>query len=82
MAGARNLAARNAASLARQVEAFNLLHPAGSRVRAWTGHFRDGEPKVGEIGEAGAWVLAGHTVVVSITGISGCVAISHVEACD
>ena len=79
MAPWKPLAERIAASLKRQCEAFDLLHPVGSTVRCWKGERGDGPGYVGQVREPGAYVLSGHTAVVFVTGVSGCIALTHVE---
>lgn len=70
---------RNATSLKRQCEAFNSSHPIGSTVRCWKGLRGDGPGYIGQVREPGAYVLSGHTAVVHLTGVSGCIAVTHVE---
>lgn len=62
-----------------QVKRFNAALPPGSRVVAWKGVMGDGPGIEGEV-RAPAYILSGHTPVVHITGISGCIALSHVIA--
>lgn len=62
---------------ALQAEAFNKHSPRGSQVRYWTGAI-EGEGKIG-ITRSDAGVLGGHTAVVMICGVVGCVALSHVR---
>ena len=81
MARPGSLSARQAVSLHRQCVAFNLLHPAGTRVRGWRGLVGRGTPVEGVILEPGAYVLGDHSAVVRISGCSGCIAVTHVEAC-
>jgi hypothetical protein len=59
---------------------FNKEHPAGATVHVWTGVMHDGPPKVGTVRAPGAYVMGGHSAVVHVEGVRGCVAISHVEA--
>lgn len=62
-----------------QVARFNADHPPGSRVIAWKGIMGDGPGVEGEV-RSPAYVLSGHTPVVHVTNISGCVALTHVLA--
>jgi len=61
----------------RLVADFNARTPVGTSVRYWTG-MREGEGKVSTT-RTPAHVLGGHTAVVWLEGVSGCVALSHVE---
>lgn len=60
-----------------KADAWNARYPVGTPVRYWTG-LREGPGKTGET-RAAAEVLKGHTAVVWVTGLAGCVALSHVE---
>lgn len=66
------------AKVQKEVDAFNAAHPVGTRVRFWTG-LREGEGKVSTT-RSDAQALSGHTAVVWLTGVSGCVSLSHVQA--
>lgn len=72
----------NQAEMAKQCERFNDRNPVGSKVRVWTGLLHDGPGKVGEVTAPGAYVLSGHTAVVHVMGVSGCVALSHVAPAE
>lgn len=67
--------------LQKQCDDFNTQNPVGSMVRAWTGVRGDGPGKVGAV-RFPAYVLSGHTPVVFVVGIRGCVALSHVVPAD
>ena len=62
-----------------ECERFNRLHPAGTEVRVWTGLMHDGPGTVGRVAEPGAYVMSGHTPVVHVSGVRGCIALTHVE---
>jgi hypothetical protein len=66
----------NPKKLQAEVDRFNAAHPVGSNVRAWTGLMGEGPGQVGHVREP-AYVLGGHTAVVHLTGVRGCVALSH-----
>lgn len=59
------------------VRKWNKSFPIGTKVRYWTG-VREG---IGNISttRTEAQFLGGHTPIVWIEGVSGCVALSHVE---
>jgi hypothetical protein len=59
------------------VDAWNRDCPVGTRVRYWT-LAREGEGRVSTT-RSKAEVLSGHTAVVWIEGVAGCVALSHVK---
>jgi len=61
----------------RKCDAFNKAHPVGSTVRYWKGA-REGEGNLGET-RSEAHVLGEHTAVVWISGVAGCIALTHVE---
>jgi hypothetical protein len=66
------------AQLKKACVAFNLRHQVGDEITVYTG--RVGEnPKVGKI-MFPAEVLSGHTPVVWVEGVRGCVALSHTAA--
>ena len=65
-----------AAQAAREVEAWNRLHPVGVTVRYWRG-LREGEGAISRTRSA-AWVVCDHAAVL-IEGTSGSIALSHVE---
>lgn len=58
---------------------FNAAHPVGTVMHAWTGAMGEGPPKVGTVREPGAYILGGHTPVVFLDGVRGCVALTHVR---
>jgi hypothetical protein len=59
------------------VAAWNSLYPIGTSVRYWRG-IRAGEGRTG-VTRSPAWLLGGHTPVVSIHNTSGGIALTHVE---
>lgn len=61
----------------RAVEAWNGVHPVGTEVVYWPG-VRAGCGIVG-VTSTEAVLLGGHTAVVWLSGVSGCIALSHVE---
>ena len=61
----------------RECEAWNARHPIGTMVRYWRGT-RDGEPSGTGPTTFAACVLGG-VAVLWVRGLSGCVALSHVE---
>ena len=61
-----------------QVRQWNLYHPVGTEVRYWT-MARRGEPSGKSKTRSAAELLGGHTAVVWITGLTDCVALSHVD---
>ena len=61
-----------------QVRLFNAAYRVGTLCRYWTGE-REGEGKIAAT-RSEAQMLSGHTAVVWLEGVSGCVALSHVEA--
>ena len=69
--------ARPAADPQVAADAFNEAHPVGTRMRYWKG-LRQGEPTGHAIVRAPASVMGG-SAVVWLEGVSGCVALSHVE---
>lgn len=62
----------------READAWNARHPVGTVVRYWRG-LREGEPSGEGAVRHPAQEVCG-TASVWVTGCSGCVAISHVEA--
>lgn len=71
-----NKIARSTISLQKLVDKWNKQFPVGTQVRYWTG-VREG---IGNLSftKTAAEVLEGHTAVVWLDGVSGCVALSHV----
>ena len=67
-------------------EKFNRDHKVGTPVKYWIGaRRRDREGRDLDGGSVSktaseAFVVGGHSAVVMIDGVSGCVAISHVKA--
>ncbi|MER7166991.1 hypothetical protein ABT336_13115 [Micromonospora sp. NPDC000207] len=57
--------------------AFNSIHPVETPVRYWTG-VREGAGRTGRT-RTPAQVLSGHTAVVWLHGVSGCINLTHVE---
>lgn len=70
----------NPLAMKAAVDDFNARYVPGTIVKCWTGVMHDGEPKIGAVREPGAYILSGHTPVVHIEGVSGCVSLSHVRA--
>jgi hypothetical protein len=69
--------ARRELGEARAVIDFNEKHLVGTKVRYWKGAKR-GEPN-GESCTVGPASLVGGSGVVWLDGVSGCIALSHVE---
>ncbi|WP_346536985.1 hypothetical protein [Micromonospora sp. DPT] len=61
----------------RRVELFNAIHPVGTTVRYWKG-VREGDGKTSTT-RTEAQLLSGHTAVVWLEGVSGCIALTHIE---
>ncbi|MDH6460150.1 hypothetical protein M2302_000301 [Micromonospora sp. A200] len=61
----------------RRVELFNAAHPIGTTVRYWKG-VREGDGKTSTT-RTEAQLLSGHTAVVWLEGVSGCIALTHIE---
>lgn len=72
-----NELAKSTISPTKLVAKWNERFPVGTQVRYWTG-VREGSGKV-SVTRSEAEVLSGHTAVVWIKDVSGCVALSHVE---
>lgn len=69
-------------TLARQralVEEFNRQLPVGTKVRYWKLAMA-GEPSGEAVTRTPAELLGGHTAVVWLDGVTGCMAVDHVEA--
>lgn len=66
------------AVVAAVVARWNEAHQKGTRVRYWKGP-REGEPTGEATTRAPAEALGGHTAVVWLDGVSGCIALTHVE---
>jgi hypothetical protein len=64
-------------SPAKAVAKFNAAFPIATSVRYWTGS-RDGIGRVSKT-RTEASVLYGHTAVVWLDDVAGCIALSHVE---
>lgn len=60
--------------------AFNDAHPIGTPVRYWKG-VREGAGKVSTTRTV-AQLLGGHTAVVWLNGVSGCIALTHIQPVD
>ena len=60
------------------VDQWNAKHPTGTPVRYWT-MVREGAGRTSTTRSV-AELLSGHTAVVWLAGVSGCVSLSHVEA--
>lgn len=74
-------AEQRAAKLQREADAWNAANPVGTVVRYWRG-VREGAPSGTGPTYHKATILSGHTVVAWITGCSGCITVSHVEAVE
>jgi hypothetical protein len=61
----------------RPVDAFNAIHPVGTPVRYWKG-VREGEGRISRT-RTPAQMLGGHTAIVWLEGVSGGIALTHVE---
>jgi hypothetical protein len=61
----------------RPVDAFNAIHPVGTPVRYWKG-VREGEGRISRT-RTPAQMLSGHTAIVWLEGVSGGIALTHVE---
>lgn len=72
-----NQIARSSISQAKLAAKFNERFPVGTRVRYWTMD-REGVGKESATRSL-AEVLSGHTAVVWLEGVSGCVSLSHIE---
>ncbi|MFB6398323.1 hypothetical protein [Polymorphospora lycopeni] len=59
------------------VQTFNDTHPIGTPVRYWKGA-REGNGKTARTRTA-AQLLGGHTAVVWLTGVAGCISLTHVQ---
>ncbi|REF00242.1 hypothetical protein [Thermomonospora umbrina] len=58
-------------------DGWNRLHPVGTPVTYWPGR-RKGPGRRSRT-RSKAWVLEGHTAVVSVEGHAACVALTHVQ---
>lgn len=61
-----------------QCDRFNAGFKVGDEIRVWSG-LREGEGRLVQVREPGAYVLSGHTPVVQVAGGGGCIALTHVE---
>ncbi|GHJ11191.1 hypothetical protein TPA0907_55580 [Micromonospora humidisoli] len=57
--------------------AFNDRHPIGTPVRYWPG-VREGDGRTART-RTQAQLLSGHTAVVWLDGVSGCIALTHIQ---
>ena len=64
---------------AGDVKRFNKAHPVGTAVLAWTGVIDPNVKPLGTLTRSEAFVLGGHTAVVFVEGVSGCIALTHVQ---
>lgn len=69
--------ARPAADPQVEADVFNAAHPEGTRMRYWKG-LRQGAPTGIAAVRAPASVMGG-AAVVWLEGVSGCIALTHVE---
>lgn len=72
-----NEIARSTVSPNKLVAMWNRRFPVGTRVRYWTGA-REGVGKE-SVTRTEAEALSGHTAVIWLEGVVGCVALTHVE---
>ena len=63
--------------ISTSVDEWNAAYPVGTGVRYWPGA-RTG-PGIEATTRSRASVLGGHTSVVWVTDVAGCIALSHVE---
>ena len=71
---------RQAESIRRltdRVMCWNMDFPPGTPVRVWPG-FREGPGRITKT-TTPAYVLGGHTPVVWVDGVRGCIALTHVQ---
>lgn len=68
----------NPAKMQALCDVFNAAFSEGDEIGVWSG-LREGSPRKVKVGEAGAYVMSGHTPVVQVIGGGGCIALSHVE---
>jgi hypothetical protein len=66
------------ASPEQQVRDWNEIFPVGQQILYWKGVAGDGPGTEGVTRNA-AEVLGGHTAVVWVEGVPGCIALSHIE---
>ena len=64
-------------AMQKKCDCFNARFPIGTLMFAWTGE-KKGPGRVGQV-RARAEILSGHTPIVWLAGIRGCIALSHVE---
>lgn len=66
---------------ARLMDQWNEANPVGTPVIYWEVAYDIGKPGLGKEAttRSEAWLLGGHTAVVLITGVSGCVCIEHLQ---
>lgn len=69
---------KSPAVLGADCETWNARHPAGTLVKYWPGR-RPGE-YVTHTTAGPAYVLSGHSAVIMLVGVAGCVALDHCEA--
>lgn len=74
---ALNQLARSTVTQQKLVANFNATFPVGTKVRYWTG-VREGLGKESTT-RSDAKLIGGHAAVIWLDGVSGCVALSHVE---
>lgn len=68
----------NRAKMQALCDVFNDAFSEGDEIGVWSG-VREGEPRKVRVGNAGAYVMSGHTPVVHVIGGGGCIALSHVD---
>ena len=65
-----------------RIERWTEMYPVGTRVRYWPIRHDVGDMEAEHYDcrtRSGPWLLGGHTVVMQISGWSGCVALAHLE---
>ncbi|GAA2701394.1 hypothetical protein GCM10010412_099140 [Nonomuraea recticatena] len=62
------------------IDGWNAAVPVGTPVRYWSG-YREGEGKTSRT-RTTAELLGGHTAVVWLEDVAGCVSLTHVETVD
>lgn len=64
----------------KEVAKFNDRYSVGQKARVWIGVRGEGEPSIETETTTPAQALGGHTAVVWVKDVSGCIALSHIEA--
>ncbi|MEU4331461.1 hypothetical protein [Nonomuraea dietziae] len=66
--------------MTRLLNDWNTRVPVGTPVRYWTG-YREGEGRISRT-RSTARLLGGHTSVVWLDDVAGCISLTHVEPVD